>query len=95
MKLYSSKFDEYIAMSREYTALIASKKKPEDVKDGDDEENLDLTLKKLKIIELEREIINLRSIIASLVVPKLNELDFLIVINSFYPYWLMLHVSIR
>lgn len=84
MKLYSTKFDEYVALSKEEAAL---KKKPrdgkatEEAKEGDGEESLEATLKKLKFIELEREIVNLRSIVA-LVVPKLNELDLLTVIKS-------------
>lgn len=70
--LYTSKFEEY-------TSLLKEQESPRPKKDilaeVENEDGLDAVIRKLKCLELEREIYNLRDSLATSVLPKLVELD--------------------
>lgn len=69
MKAYSAKYDDLVLLLQEEAANKGNHKKPEE------SENLDQTLKRLKSHELEREIVNVKSTLSTVIVPKLIEID--------------------
>lgn len=77
MKAYSGKFEELLQLIKEE---VSAQKNPQKTKQGqpgkvDESETLDTILNKLTSAELARGIINLKSILSSVVIPKLYSLD--------------------
>ncbi len=73
MKAYSDKFDELIQIMKEE---VSANKTPLKAKQGqhfktDETETFDQILKRLKSSELARGIINLKSVLSTIVIPKL------------------------
>lgn len=102
MKLYSAKFEEYLTMSREDTTprsdRISHVPRTEEIQpeislrnraSNPVSEPLEVRLRKLKFVELEREINNLRAILAIAVIPKLTDIEIVnvtLLLPSFLPH---------
>ena len=76
MRDYSAKFEDLLRLLNDESEQNSPQNPQRRAKEPEGSNNIDLVMNKLRLHELEREIINLKSILLTTVIPKLNGFEF-------------------